>query len=216
MKNSFYRLFLSLGLFGSFVDDPDNSGKGTGEPKKVEITQDKLDSLINGKFKDGATKATKDLLETLGAESVDQVKTLLKAHKDSEDSNKSELQKIVDANGDLTKQIGTLTEQLANAKSNTQVSDLAAKHGIKEVDYFKHVYSSASKAEGFNEETFITELLAAKGELLTGKPVKKGMPNPGNVNHEAGDKIMLRSEFEKMDPVTKRKFFKDGGKLTDE
>lgn len=175
-----------------------------GGETTVNITQDKLNSLINEKFKAGATKASSELLESLGVESVDSLKEILKAKADADEASKSELEKA----NEKALALATEKEQLeskyqALEKANT-LSKLAAQHGIKDVDYFKYEYERASSIDGFDEAVFVDNLLKTKGGLLTGD-TSISVPNPKNVNNDQNLSTISMADYSMLPPSERAK-----------
>ena len=115
------------------------------------MTQDKLDSLINGKFASGADKATKELLAGIGVDDVDVLKSIVTAHKNNEEASKSELQKmqeLLEAERTLN---SDLEGKLATTMTDAEIQTLAMVHGIspEKMKYFKMDYLDAKQAEDF-------------------------------------------------------------------
>ena len=126
-----------------------------GKETQVTISQEKLDSLINEKFKKGAEKANAQLLETLGVESIDDVKNIIKAKNDADEASKTELQKALDA-VEAMKQVNEgLISKGEKLEEKNRISKLASDNKVQDVEYFEFKYSQARKADNFDEGTFI-------------------------------------------------------------
>ena len=132
-----------------------NADEKSGNETQVTISQEKLDSLINEKFKKGAEKANAQLLETLGVESIDDVKNIIKAKNDADEASKTELQKAQDANEALKQANEELLSNGEKLKEKNRISKLASDNKVQDADYFEFKYSQAKKADDFNEDTFI-------------------------------------------------------------
>jgi len=193
-------------------NEPQNVNEQTPTPgaeggeATVNISQEKLNSLINEKFKAGATKASAELLESLGVESVDSLKEILKAKAEADEASKSELEKA----NEKALALATEKEQLeskyqALEKANT-LSRLAAQHGIKDVDYYTYEYDKASKEEGFDVEVFTKNLLETKGALLIGD-ASVSVHNPPNVNNNGNLPTISMREYAML-PASERVKYK--------
>ena len=126
-----------------------------GNETQVTISQEKLDSLINEKFKKGAEKANAQLLETLGVESIDDVKNIIKAKNDADEASKTELQKALDA-VEAMKQVNEgLISKGEKLEEKNRISKLASDNKVQDVEYFEFKYSQAKASADFNEGTFI-------------------------------------------------------------
>ena len=84
--------------------DTQPTKEGQAEAAKL-FTQDDLDKHIGSARKAGKETAIKTLLEELGIESPDNLKTLVKSIKEKEESEKSEAQKLSDKLAELQKQL---------------------------------------------------------------------------------------------------------------
>jgi len=133
-----------------------------GGEQTVTMTQEKLDSLINGKFAKGAEKATNELLLNLGIENLDSLKEIVKAKNDSDEANRTELEKAQATISELNKTIETSSSAMQQMKEMNDINALALKYGIKEVDYFKYAYNQAKGSDNFNADTFIVGMKESK------------------------------------------------------
>ena len=176
---------------GQEITDP------KGDETKVTISQEKLDSLINEKFKKGAEKANAQLLEALGVDSIDTAKAILKEKAEADEASKSELEKATETINTLNRTLEELQGKLSTVETDRKLASLAAEHGIKEVDYFKYEYDKASKAEDFDEKAFIGTLLETKGGLLTGDK-SVNIDNPKNINNNHELPTITMSEYAKL------------------
>lgn len=222
-KNGLFKLPTMLGIFGLCVEG-DEGGKGSNgegdDAKTVTITQDKLDGLINDKYKAGASKATEKLLSDLGFDSVDMLKDTLKTAKDITDGNKSELQKALDNVNDLTKVNEGLQTKLSNIESQNKILTVAGDNGVKDVELFSMLYKDASTKDDFDSDKFIRDLKESRGYLFTevdnndkGGSNNGGNPKGGSNNHQGN--TIKRSDFERLTPGDRMKKIKDGVKVID-
>ncbi len=133
---------------------------------KVTLTQADLDNLINSKFAKGAEKATKTLLESLGVESVDTIKSMMDKQKELEEANKSELQKALDVMKAKEDELLNTKKELDAFKIKTAVSNIALQYGITDLDYLEYQYNRQSSSEGFSVDSFINGLKENKSSLF--------------------------------------------------
>jgi len=140
------------------ADEPTKKTEEEIQPEAtVTLSQDKLDSLINDKFKKGAEKANAKILEELGVDNLDALKEIVQAKSDAEEAQKTELQKAQDA-AEAAKLVNDeLINRTQKLENENKVNLLAVKHGIKDAEYLGFKYNKAQSAEDFNEEAFIEE-----------------------------------------------------------
>ena len=184
-------------------------GQENIDPKNVEttvsISQEKLDSLINEKFKKGAEKANAKILEELGVDDIDTVKQLLEAKREADEASKTELDKAHETITTQNSTIEDLQSRLSSVESDKKLASLAAQHGIKEVDYFKYEYTKASQSEDFDESAFISTLLETKGGLLTGD-TSATIVNPPNKNNNPNVPTITMSEYALLSSADRAKY----------
>lgn len=172
-RNPMLSLFTCLGLFGSFIDDPNNNGGSSNndpkepEVKKVEMTQDELNTLINKKYASGAEKAKAELLTELGVENADILKQLLADKKAQDEANKTELEKLQEQLNALTSERDKLANNLTETQKKAKLNELALKNGIDDVEYFEYRYNKSSSLEGFDEAKFLEEFATKKAPPKT-------------------------------------------------
>ena len=155
----------------------------------VTISQEKLDSLINEKFKKGAEKANAQILESLGVESIDSLKEIMKAKADADEASKSDLEKATESARKLAEENEQLSNRYKALEESNSISLLAAEHGIKELDYFRLEYAKEKDKDGFDMSAFVTGLKESK-PLLFGQSQQapktdksnNNQNNPGNVD----------------------------------
>lgn len=157
-----------------------------GDETQVTISQEKLDSLINEKFKKGAEKANAKLLEELGVDSIDSVKDILKAKQEADEAAKSELEKLQEiAEAERTSK-EALSQEINKLKSKNTLNEMAIKHGIKEADYFALELKKANVGENFNESEFIESLKESK-PFIFGETKKVQTDTSGNTKDDPND-----------------------------
>jgi len=145
------------------ADEHKTEDQTAQDPKQGEATvtlsQDKLDSLINDKFKKGAEKANAQLLETLGVTSIDDLKALVTDKKEREESAKSDLDKALEAI-EMAKGVNTeLMSKYEKLEETNKVNTLATQNGGKDVEYFAFKYAQAKTSDDFNAETFVKSFI---------------------------------------------------------
>lgn len=137
------------------TDDQKTTDQKSSDKTTVTISQEKLDSLINEKFKKGAEKANAAILESLGVDSIDSLKEIVKARAEAEESAKSELQKAQERAETLEAEKVEAEKRAKVLEEKNHITSLAAKHGVKDAEYFEFKYSKAKASEDFNEDSFI-------------------------------------------------------------
>ena len=172
---------------------------------QVTISQDKLNSLINEKYKKGAEKANAQLLEKLGVDTIEDAQAILAAKREADEANKSELEKATENITALTNTINELQSKLSTVEADKKVASLAAQHGIKEVDYFKYEYNKASQTEDFDESAFIANLLETKGGLLKAD-TSATVVNPKNVNSDHTLPTISMKEYSLLSSADRAKY----------
>ena len=143
---------------------PENVGNEA--VSKVEMTQDQLNDLINKKYAKGAEKAKTELLDSLGIESVDNLKAMIEAKKAQEEADKSELEKMQEQIQSIQAEKEALVKEAATARSKAEISSLSASNGIKDVEVFEMLYSTASQGEGFDKDAFVNGLKETRPYLF--------------------------------------------------
>lgn len=126
-----------------------------GEVKKVELTQEELNALINKKYASGAEKAKTELLNSLGVENVDTLKEVLEKQKAQEEANKTELEKLQEQLEAERVEKEKLANSLTQTTKQAKLNKIAAEHGIEDVDYLEYQYDKQSKSEEFDVNKFI-------------------------------------------------------------
>jgi len=147
--------------------------------KEVILTQEKLDTMLDEVFKRGASRSDEAVMKNLGVESIEQVKELLKAKKDSDEAAKSDNEKQAESIVLLEKTIKGLELGNKELKADMALERVASTNGIKDVDYFKHLIGNAAKDDKFNQETFLETLKTTKPYLF-GEAIKPKIDNSPN------------------------------------
>lgn len=189
--------------------DEEGEQAAGGETKTVTMTQEEYDRKFNDSFGKGASKAEKTLLSDLGLDNIDSLKTIVTSHKESEEKNKTELQKANETITTLQSTIDGLNGKVKGLETTSTINSLAAKHGITEVDYFNYEYDKASKVEGFNADEFVTGLVKDKGALLGVKTgnTNTSVHNPGNRQQsEQGGETITMSKYSMLSAEERAKY----------
>ena len=156
------------------------------EETTVNISQEKLDALINEKFKKGAEKANAKILEELGVENLDALKDIVKAKAEADEAAKTELQKLQEQAEAERLEKEALSKKNAELEKANAINKLAAKHGIKEVDYFALQLSKTEQGEDFNMDEFVEGLKEEK-PFVFGEAKKAKTDTSGNNNQDPND-----------------------------
>ena len=133
---------------------------------KVDITQDRLNKLINEKYAKGAEKAKSELLESLGVGSVDDLKSTLSKIKEFEESQKTESQKQLEALEAKDKELAGLKAEIEAMKSKAEISNIANKFGFVDEEYLGFEYNKAKTVEDFSIDSWIETLKESKPFLF--------------------------------------------------
>lgn len=182
------------------VTQTETQTKNSGD-SGITLSQDKLNSLINEKYKKGAEKAKTELLETLGVESVDELQAVINAKREKEEAEKSELEKAQETINKLTNQVEDTDRLIAQMKEESTLSALALQNGVQDMEYFKYAYSQAKNSEGFDADTFMSGLKESKpyvfGNTVATPPTDKTSNNGESPNDLASKvKGMSLSELQ--------------------
>lgn len=148
---------------------------------QVQMTQEQLNTLISQKYAKGAEKAKSELLESLGIDSVDTLKTVIQKQKEAEEASKTELEKMQEALKKAEEEKQKLLNESLALKTKTEVINLATKSGVKDVEVFEMIYNQASKNDGFEQNKLI-ESLKVERPYLFEKSVIKTDSSSNNTN----------------------------------
>jgi len=139
---------------------------------EVVISQSKLDALIDKGFSKGANRAKSELAESLGVDSIDQAQELINAKRETDEANKSDLDKAAELINTLNSTIEGLEANNKRIQSDMAVQKVVSENGIKDADYFKHLLATASADDGFEQDAFIEQLKGDKPYLFSGGEVQ--------------------------------------------
>ena len=135
---------------------------------EVVISQSKLDALIDKGFSKGANRAKSELAESLGVDSIEQAQELINAKRETDEANKSDLDKAAELINTLNSTIKGLEANNNEIKADMAVQKVVSENGIKDADYFKHLLATASADDGFEQDAFIEQLKGDKPYLFSG------------------------------------------------
>jgi predicted RecB family endonuclease len=139
---------------------------------EVVISQSKLDALIDKGFSKGANRAKSELAESLGVDSIEQAQELINAKRETDEANKSDLDKAAELINTLNSTIKGLEANNNEIKADMAVQKVVSENGIKDADYFKHLLATASADDGFEQDAFIEQLKGDKPYLFSGGEVQ--------------------------------------------
>jgi len=139
---------------------------------EVVISQSKLDALIDKGFSKGANRAKSELAESLGVDSIEQAQELINAKRETDEANKSDLDKAAELINTLNSTIEGLEANNKRIQSDMAVQKVVSENGIKDADYFKHLLATASADDGFEQDAFIEQLKGDKPYLFSGGEVQ--------------------------------------------
>lgn len=139
---------------------------------EVVISQSKLDSLIDKGFSKGANRAKSELANILGVDSIEQARELINAKRETDEANKSDMDKAAELIQTLNNTIEGLEANNKQIKADATIQQVVSKNGIKDADYFKHLLAQASATEGFDQSTFIEQLKGDKPYLFNGGEIQ--------------------------------------------
>jgi len=139
---------------------------------EVVLSQSKLDSLIDKGFSKGANRAKSELAEQLGVDSIEQARELINAKRETDEANKSDMDKAAELIQTLNNTIEGLEANNKQIKADATIQQVVSKNGIKDADYFKHLLATASATEDFDQSAFIEQLKGDKPYLFNGGDVQ--------------------------------------------
>lgn len=222
--NHFYSLLRPRVFF-----DADSSGGGGGtnenppgnnddKPKGKTFTQEELDALFAQRAAQAKTSALTDLFKELGVENADSLKAVIKAAKDADDAQKTELQKAQDKSANAEKAVNeqktTYEAQIADLEkllTDTEIK-VAASKAIKDKD--GNVTRAAFRADALEDvvvlinrkgikrengavsgiEDALAELAKAKTFLLEDEPTTQVKGSPTDSKFRKPNKPKLNTE----------------------
>lgn len=174
--------------------DTQTSGEQTNTT--VNMTQEQLNELINKKYAKGAEKAKAELLGELGIDSVDSLKSVIEQQKAQEEAQKTELQKVQEQLESIQKEKEALASIADKAKKKSEISSIAAQHGITDLEYFEFEYSKKSNSEDFDADTFIEGLKENKPYIFG--QAKKPKTDSSSNNSQQGELDLSKLSFNEL------------------
>jgi len=142
------------------------------QENEVVLTQSKLDALIDKGFSKGAKRAETEVAKSLGVDDLEQARALIAAKRESDEAQKSDLDKANELNGTLNNTIEGLEGKLKSMEVDMAIQRTVAQNGINDADYFKHLLQQAAGSEDFEEGSFIESLKTEKPYLFNGGQVQ--------------------------------------------
>lgn len=151
------------------TDSQETADLKGSEVEKV-FTQDEVNHIVKKRVGEDSEKITKSILGDIGVESLDSLKEIINAKHEAEEAEKSELQKLQEAMDTREAEKLELDKKYAELQKQSNLNAMAAKHGIKELEYFN--LELQKQGEGFNEAEFVEGLRESK-PFIFGESVKK-------------------------------------------
>lgn len=188
----------------------DNNSQKASDDEKRTFTQKELDTLFAERAKHAASKATADLLATLGAKDAEELKVKFEAAKKLEESRLSELEKATKRADELQAQLANEAKARADAVATANqklmraaVMAQAAELGFNDAnDAWLYVDQASIKLDGENftgVKEAVEAVAKAKAYLLkpTTTPKPTGTPQSGGTKRAAGEKKIepIRVQF---------------------
>lgn len=145
---------------GGDGDDDDDEG-ANDEP--VKLTNKQLNDMLAERVRKAKGSATKDLLKTLGVEDLDAVKSMLEAHRSSQEQGKTELDKATQRASKAEQEGTTLKTQLADTVLTTRIEKALISEGMS-VKAAERARRMIDLEHGASEEDIAAEVEALKKE----------------------------------------------------
>ncbi len=139
---------------------------------EVVLSQSKLDKLIDKGFSKGANRAKSELADMLGVDSIEQARELINAKRETDEANKSDMDKAAELIATLNNTIQGLEANNKQIKADATIQQVVSANGIKDADYFKHLLAQASASEDFDQSAFIDQLKGDKPYLFSGGEIQ--------------------------------------------
>lgn len=157
--------------------------------KNTDNTQAEFEKGFSKGFAKASEKATAKILEELGVSNIDELKAMQARQKEIEDASKTELERAKAEADALKEEMARFAKEKSEAEAKATVNAMAAKHGIKDVDYLSFALKNAGGE--FDEETFINDLKENKPYLFgqPSRPRTDFSPNNGNPPSTVKDKV---------------------------
>ncbi len=158
---------------------------------EVVLSQSKLDKLIDKGFSKGANRAKSELADMLGVDSIEQARELINAKRETDEANKSDMDKAAELIATLNNTIQGLEANNKQIKADATIQQVVSANGIKDADYFKHLLAQASASEDFDQSTFIDQLKGDKPYLFSGGEIqpKKVDATSNRASLDVGERV---------------------------
>lgn len=170
--------------------EPQNKG---GEPQAVSITQADLDKQFGARAKQAATAKEKALLEALGVENLDDAKAMVKAAKDAEAANATEVETATKRADDAEGKLETLRADNASLKLRQKFDvkvralELKFANEAAEEDAFKALDTEAVGEDFKGMEDAIKQLEEDRPYLFSEEEGKPRVPKTDGKEKGAGN-----------------------------
>jgi hypothetical protein len=158
---------------------------------EVVLSQSKLDKLIDKGFSKGANRAKSELADMLGVDSIEQARELINAKRETDEANKSDMDKAAELIATLNNTIQGLEANNKQIKADATIQQVVSANGIKDADYFKHLLAQASASEDFDQSAFIDQLKGDKPYLFSGGEIqpKKVDATSNRASLDVGERV---------------------------
>lgn len=153
---------LNSGQENTSTQTDGNENTSTQTDGHVQMSQADFDALIGKKMGKASDKARNDLLTSLGVNSEDDLKMIIEAKKQIDEANRTELEKLQELLSTANAEKDKLAKDLEATNKQATLNAIAAKHGVKELDYFALELRKVQSSEDYNEEQFIATLKQSK------------------------------------------------------
>ena len=140
-------------------------------------------------FAKASEKATTKILDSLGVESVDDIKALMEEKQQLEDAKKTEQERLEEQLQQLKAEKEKMETEATKAQLKSEINSLAAKNGIKDVEYFEYQYLRNVGKEDFDADTFVEGLRESNSQMFGANPPKTDTSSNKNEQTDFKDKL---------------------------
>lgn len=176
---------------------PENSGQGQSGQAKA-FTQEQLDAIIGERAKRASEAALKGLFEKLGVKDDQELDAMVKAKRDRDNAEKSDLQKTQEAAAELQAKLEAAEQRAAAAEAqriadrvDARIAAIAGKQRAQYpddvVEYLRKSYrdelAKAVKDDGAVDEKALETLI---GKVKADRPNWFSSGDPGSPSNSGG------------------------------
>jgi uncharacterized protein YfeS len=191
--------------------DDDDKGDKEGDDKPT-ITQKQLNEILSGRVGKAKEKAISDLVNSLGLENPDQLKSLVQAAKDNEEKSKTDLEKAQSEANTHKSKAETLSRDFDQYKLTTEIQFALIDEGLTASEArITAKLVEVDELDGEKIKAAIGELKKVMPQIFTGKEKPNvqggnpGTPPPGTGNGDGSNpQTVARSILHERHPQTKR------------